>query len=98
MHSFAWSKTPLKMLLILILAGAINFGLILGLQMVFSYRTPGPVDETKLAQLEDVWQDCEILDQRRISGSNFYICLVKKMDGSLNLVTCKSITFWIVTV
>lgn len=87
MHSFAWSKTPFKMLLILILAGAINFGLVLGLQMVFSYRTPGPVDETKLAQLEDVWQDCEILDSRRISGSNFYICLVTKMDGSLNLVT-----------
>lgn len=87
MHSFAWSKTPLKMQLILILAGAINFGLILGLQMVFSYRTPGPVDETKLAQLEDVWQDCEILDQRQISGSNFYICLVEKADGSLHLVT-----------
>ena len=87
MNGFGWSKTPLKLLIILLLAGSINFGLILGLQMVFSYRTPGSMDETKLAQLETTWQDCEILDQRQISGSNFYICLVEKADGSLHLVT-----------
>ena len=87
MHGFGWSKTPLKLLIILFLAGSINFGLILGLQMAFSYTVKGPVDESKLAQMEEAWQDCELLDQRQISGSNFYISLVKKADGSLHLVT-----------
>ena len=87
MNGFGWSKTPLKLLIILFLAGSINFGLILGLQMVFSYRTSGSMNEAKLAQLDDIWQDCKILDQRQISGSNFYICLVEKADGSLHLVT-----------
>lgn len=31
MNGFGWSKTPLKLLIILFLAGSINFGLILGL-------------------------------------------------------------------
>ena len=87
MNGFGWSKTPLKLLIILFLTGSINFGLILGLQMVFSYRTSGSMNEAKLAQLDDTWQNCEILDQRQISGSNFYISLVKKPEGSLHLVT-----------
>lgn len=87
MNGFDWSKTPLKLLFILFLAGAINFGLVLGLQMAFRYRTAGPVEEATLAQMDEAYKDCEILDQRQISGSNFYISLVKKPEGSLHLVT-----------
>ena len=87
MNGFAWSKAPLKLLIILFLAGAINFMFILGLQMVFSYRTAGPVEENTLVQLDESYQDCEILDQRQISGSSFHIFLVIKADDTLQLVT-----------
>ena len=71
MNGFAWSKTPLKLLIILLLAGAINFGLVLGLQMAFGFRASGPIDVSTLAQLDETYQGCEILDQRHVSGSNF---------------------------
>lgn len=87
MNGFAWSKTPLKLLIILLLAGAINFVFILGLQITFSYRTAGSVEEATLAKLDETYQDCKILDQRQVSGSNFYIFLVKKQDDTLQLVT-----------
>lgn len=87
MNGFAWSKTPLKLLIILLLAGAINFGLVLGLQMTFGFRASGPIDVSTLAQLDETYQGCEILDQRQVSGSNFYIFLVRKQDDTLQLVT-----------
>lgn len=87
MSGFAWSKTPLKLLVILFLAGALNFVLVLGLQMVFSFRTVGPVEEVTLVQLDESYQDCEILDQRQISGSSFHIFLVRKADDTLQLIT-----------
>lgn len=87
MNGFAWSKTPLKLLIILLLAGAINFGLVLGLQMAFGFRVSGPIDASTLAKLDATYQNCKILDQRQVSGSNFYILLVKKQDDTLQLVT-----------
>ncbi len=87
MNGFAWSKAPLKLLIILFLAGAINFVFLLGLQMVFRYRTAGPVEEATLVQLDESYQNCEILDQRQISGSSFHIFLVRKADDTLQLVT-----------
>lgn len=87
MMNFAWSKTPLKLVLILILASLINFCILLGIQAAVFYRIEMPVEEAALAQLDETWIDCEILDRREISGSSFRICLVKKSDDSLHLVT-----------
>ena len=88
MHSFAWSKTPLKMLLILILAGTINFGIILGIQMLF-YPAKGPVDEDVLGQIETQWNGCEILHQKEISNTNLHIFFIKHPDGNFQLVTLR---------
>lgn len=88
--SFAWSKAPLKLLLVLFLAGAINFGLILGLQMLLSYRTEGPVNEAALERLDERWQGCEILDHRQdTSHQNLHFYLVRKDDGSLQFLTLR---------
>lgn len=85
--NFAWSKTPLKLVLILILAAAINGSIILGLHAAVSYRMEMPVEEATLAQLDETWIDCEILDRREISGTGFSILLVRKNDGTIHLIT-----------
>lgn len=90
MTSFPWSKTPLKMLLVIILAGAINFGLILGIQMLMNYRTEGPIDEAALERLDEQWQGCEILDHREDgTRQNLHFYLVRKIDGSLHFLTLR---------
>lgn len=90
MNGFPWSKTPLKLLLILILAGAINFGLVLGIQMLVSYRIDSPVDASVLAQLDDHWNGCEILDHSQdTSRQNLHFYLVKKADGSMHFITLR---------
>lgn len=87
--SFAWSKTPLKLLLILILAAAVNFGLILGIQVVTNYRIEGPVDEELLSQLDSRWDGCEIQDHKEIQNTNLHIYLIKLPDGSAQFVTLR---------
>ena len=57
---------PVKLMLILILAFAINFGLILGIQTMFSYRAPGPVDEAALAGLDEQYDGCTIVSDKEI--------------------------------
>jgi hypothetical protein len=90
MNGFTWSKTPLKMLFILFIAGAINFGLILGIQMITNYRMEGPVDAAALARLDEQWNGCEILDHKQdTSRQNLYFYLVKQDDGSMHFVTLK---------
>lgn len=90
MMNFFWSKTPLKMLLVILLAAAINFGLILGVQMLLSYRTEGPIDEAALERLDEQWQGCEILDHREDGTSqNLHFYLVRQSDESLHFVTLR---------
>ncbi len=80
---------PLKMMLILILAFAINFGLILGIQTMLSYRAPGPVDEAALARLNEAYDGCSIVSDEEITYENLHIFLVKKADGSHHFVTLR---------
>ena len=87
--SFAWSKTPLKMMLILILAFVINFGLILGIQALLSYRVSGPVDETTLAQLDKRYDGCTILTHKEIEYQDLHIYLVRQPDDSTHLITLR---------
>lgn len=87
--SFAWSKTPLKMMLILILAFVINFGLILGVQALLSYRVSGPVDEATLAQLDKRYDGCTILTHKEIEYQDLHIYLVRQPDDSTHLITLR---------
>lgn len=90
MNGFAWSIAPLKMLLIIMLAGVINFCLILGTQMLLSYRTEGPIDAAALEQLDEQWQGCEILDHMQDpSRQNLHFFLVRTHDGSLHFITLR---------
>ena len=89
MKGFAWSKTPLKLLLILIVAGAVNFGLIFGIQLITSYRLEGPVDEALLAGVDSRWENCEIQDHKEIHHSNLHVYLVRLSDGSAEFVTLR---------
>ncbi len=89
MHGYIWSKTPLKLLLILFVAGAINFGLIFGIQLAVSYRFTGPVDEALLASVDSRWEGCQIHDQKEIHHSNLHVYLVRLSDGSAEFVTLR---------
>ncbi len=87
---FGWSKTPLKMLLILIAAFIVNFALVLGLQMLLQYRVTGPIDETVLAKLDNDYDNCTILDQVSSATSTekmLTVYLVSQADGTEQLVT-----------
>ena len=86
---FAWSQTPLKLLIILFLAGTINFGLIFGIQLAVSYRFAGPVDEALLARLDSRWEGCEIHDHKEIHSTNLHVYLVRLSDGSAKFVTLR---------
>lgn len=80
---------PVKLMLILILVCAINFGLILGIQSMFSYRAAGHVDEAALARLDKQYDGCTIVSDQEITSENLYIFLVEKSDGSLHFVTLR---------
>lgn len=80
---------PVKLMLILILTFAINFGLILGIQAMFSYRAPGPVDEAALAGLDKQYDGCTIVSDKEIKYENLHIFLVEKSNGSLHFVTLR---------
>lgn len=80
---------PVKLMLILILAFAVNFGLILGIQAMFSYRAAGPLDEVALTQLDKQYNGCTIVSDKEITSENLHIFLVEKSDGSLHFVTLR---------
>lgn len=86
MGGYGWSKMPLKLLFILILAFAINFGLVLGIQLAVSYRIEGSIDEALLSRLDESLSGCEIQDHKEIENTNLHIFLVKRPDGSARFV------------
>jgi len=92
MHSYLRSKLPLKLLLIGIIAVAVNFGIVLGLQLLINFRAPGPVDEAALAKLDSAYEGCTILDHTEnthVSRDDLHIYLVKAADGTEHLVTLR---------
>lgn len=82
-------KMPLKLVLILLIAVAVNFPLVLGLQAVIHYRVGGPVDAAVLARMDDSLSGCEILDHEEINQTGLHVYLVKQTDGSVHLVTLR---------
>ena len=55
-------KMPRKLVLILLIAVAVNFALGLGLQAVIHYRVEGSVDAAVLARMDKTLAGCEILE------------------------------------
>ena len=82
-------KMPLKLVLILLIAVAVNFALVLGLQAVIHYRVEGPVDAAALARMDDSLTGCEILDHKEINQTGLHVYLVKQADGSFRFVTLR---------
>ena len=92
MDSYFRSKIPLKLLLIGIFAIVINFGIVLGLQLLLNFRVSGPIDEAALTRLDKSYADCTILDQTKNNSdysNDLHIFLVRKADGSEHLVTLR---------
>ena len=87
MNGYGWSKTPLKLLLILALACVFNACLVLGIQMVTNYRIEAPIDIALLSRLDESLIDGEIQDHREIQPANLHVYLVKRPDGSARFVT-----------
>ena len=82
-------KMPLKLVLIILIAVAVNFALVLGLQAVIHYRAEGPVDAAALARMDDSLTGCEILDHKEIDQTGLHVYLVKQTDGNFQLVTLR---------
>lgn len=92
MDSYFRSKIPLKLLLIGIIAIAVNFGIVTGLQLLLNFRAPGPIDEAALAKLDSAYEGCTILDHTEntsVSRDDLHIYLVKAADGTEHLVTLR---------
>ena len=81
MDSYLRSKLPLKLLLIGIIAIAVNFGIVTGLQLLLNFRAPGPIDEAALAKLDS--------ENTSVSRDDLHIYLVKAADGTEHLVTLR---------
>lgn len=92
MVKYAWSRMPLKLLAILIAAFLVNFGLVLGLQLLIHYRVTGPIDETALAKLDKTYENCAIWDRTQETGATdpeLFVLLVETQDGAEHLVTIR---------
>ena len=92
MDSYFRSKIPLKLVLIGIVAIVVNFGIVIGLQMLLNYRVAGPIDEAALAKLDSIYEGCTILDRTENTAdrnSDLSIYLVELGDGSQHLVTLR---------
>lgn len=91
-NSYYWSKAPLKLVVILAVAIAVNFSLVLGLQVLINYRVAGPIDEAALAALDEAYEGCTILDHTENTHdptNDLHIYLVKAADGTEQLVTLR---------
>lgn len=92
MDTYMRSKIPLKLVLIAVVAVAVNFCLVLGLQVLLSYRAAGPISEDTLAKLHSDYEGCTIWDRTenvQSSDGDLYVYLVVKPDGSEHLVTLR---------
>lgn len=92
MDTYFRSKIPLKLVLILVIAAVVNFSIVLGLQMLITFRVAGPIDEAALATLDEAYEGCTILDYTKNTAdrtSDLHIYLVKTADGTEHLVTLR---------
>ena len=92
MDGYMRSKIPLKLVLIAAVAVAVNFALVVGLQLLLNYRVSGPIDETALAALDEAYEGCTILDHTENTAdraNTLHVYLVKTQDGSEHLVTIR---------
>lgn len=92
MDSYLRSKIPLKLVLIGIIAIAVNFGIVLGLQILLNFRVTGPVDEAALAKLDSAYEGCTILDHTQntsVSRDDLHVYLVQLYDGTEQIVTLR---------
>lgn len=92
MDTYMRSRIPLKLVLITVVAVAINFCLVLGLQVLLTYRATEPINEDTLAALSSDYKGCTILDRTQNTSSSrddLYVYLVAKPDGTEHLVTLR---------
>ncbi len=92
MDSYLRSRIPLKLLLIGIIAIAVNFGIVTGLQLLLNFRAPGPINEAALASLDSAYEGCTILDHTEnssVSRDDLHICLIQMPDGTEHIVTLR---------
>ena len=92
MDTYLRSKIPLKLVLVLIIAVAVNFGIVIGLQVLLNFRAAGPLDETVLSTLDSAYEGCTILDHTEntsVPNDDLHICLVRMADGTEHLVTLR---------
>lgn len=92
MDSYLHSRIPLKLLLTGIIAIALNFGIVVGLQLLLNFRVPGPVDAAALAALDPAYEGCTILDHTEntsVPKNDLHIYLVQMPDGTEQLVTLR---------
>ena len=88
--SYMRSKIPLKLVLILAVALILNSLLVIGFQMLVSYRYSGPVDEALLGKMDKAYENCTIIDSTNNKAdqhSSLTVYLVQTADGQHHLVT-----------
>lgn len=89
-NTYARSKMPLKLVLILMVAFAVNFGIVLGFQALVTYRYADPIDSEALTRFDSKYQDATIVDMTWNSvdpDSNVTVYLVEMADEQYEFVT-----------
>lgn len=87
--TYARSKMPLKLVWVLIVAVAVNFGIVLSFQALVTYRHTEPIDGETLAKFDSRYEGSEIVDMTwdSVSDSDITVYLVEMPDGQYHLVT-----------
>ena len=65
---YARSKVPLKLVFLLMAAVLVNSLIIEGFKLAFQFRYEEPVDLTVLAEMNEAYQNCTILDIKEYSA------------------------------
>lgn len=94
---YARSKVPLKLVFILMAAIAVNLLIIEAFELLTLYRYTGPVDEAVLAQMNEEYENCTILDSMTDPGneyapweSDYTVYLLETEDGETKLATLET--------
>jgi len=91
-ETYGRSKIPLKLVVITIIAVAVNFALVLAFQASVSYRYPDPIDMEDIIQYDSRYEGGKIVDMTwhsAIPDANITVYLVEMPDGQYELVTAR---------